>query len=793
MDEKSINTLELPAILESLSGYAGFSGSTDMAHDLRPTIDLIEAQARLQGTSEARNLLEVKPDLTIGGARDIRSTVAAADRGAVLEPTQLLDVKSTLLAARRFKSIFEEDHDLYPVLQAISGRIELHIDILDDISRTLDERGEVLDSASPELNKIRRELQVSRDRLLSKLQKIISDPKTTPMLQEPIITQRDGRYVIPLRAEFKGKFKSVVQDQSASGATLFVEPIQTVELNNGVRELELSERDEILRILKTLSELVGDAADSLSITVECLAEIDLALAKARYANELLAVQPVLYSPETRSPEEQPASKLNLIQARHPLLDPKDVVPIDLVLDNDIRVLVITGPNTGGKTVSLKTAGLLSLMASCGLHIPAEGGSELSLFDAVYADIGDEQSIEQSLSTFSSHISNIIRILEHATQQSLVLLDELGAGTDPQEGAALARAILDELLGRDVMTLIATHISSLKSYAHLTDNVRNASVEFDLDSLRPTYRLLIGLPGRSNALAIAGRLGMDPGILDDARNLVSEDDLVTDALLDDIYQQRDQARQTTQDLEETTEKVRLRAEELDVRLSDIDQERRELLLKARQEADEELAELRREIRKLRRRLTLAGQPLEAIESIAEEAKSVEDTFASKPIPEVDVREPRELSVALGDKVYLKSIESYGVVTSLSEAHAEVQVGRLRVRARLDELTAKAETKEPAIKKTKRAASTVTSLREPPPLELDLRGMPVDEALEVLDRRLDASYLAGMPYIRIVHGKGTGKLRTSIRAALKDNSYVASFAPGERGEGGDGVTVVRLRSN
>ena len=415
-------------------------------------------------------------------------------------------------------------------------------------------------SASERLAAIRREVRVVRERLLGKLQRLISDPKVIPVLQEPIITQRDGRFVIPLRAEFKGRIKSLIHDQSASGATLFVEPVGVVELNNQVRELELAERDEVRRILAELSHHVGEQLEFIVMTVEALAQLDLALAKARYAIELRASEPVLRPWETVNEGDHPGSTLRLLRARHPLLDPQTVVPVDLMLDASTYVVVITGPNTGGKTVTLKTAGLLTVMAQCGLHLPANSGSELTLFDAVYADIGDEQSIEQSLSTFSGHIAAIIHILARADARSLVLLDELGAGTDPQEGSALARAILLRLLKRKATTLVATHYPELKSFAQTTPGVRNASVEFDLETLRPTFHLTIGLPGRSNALAIAERLGLDGSLLEEARAMVDPQERRADLLLDELHRERDAARHERRQAEEAaTEAGTLRGE------------------------------------------------------------------------------------------------------------------------------------------------------------------------------------------------------------------------------------------
>ena len=794
MDTKDLQTLELSVVLDELANRAAFSASKELARSLMPSDDIEQVSRRLVETTEARLLLSIKTDLTIGGAHDIRSLAEAASRGSVLETSDLLDVKSTMIAARTMGRHLEKEEESYPGLSRIALDLHPAPGLIDRISKALDEHGEVVDGASDTLGEIRRDLRHAHDRLISKLQRLISNPKIIPILQEPIITQRDGRFVIPLRAEFKGRLKSVIHDQSASGATLFVEPLQVVEFNNKVRELELAERDEIRRILAELSSLVGEQSESIGITVDALARMDLAFAKARYAEILQANEPILRRFEPRSSGMHPGSTLKLIQARHPFLDPESVVPVDLILDPDTYILVITGPNTGGKTVTLKTAGLLVLMAECGLHIPAASGSELSLFDVIYADIGDEQSIEQSLSTFSAHISNIIRILAKAGDKSLVVLDELGAGTDPQEGAALAQALLQEFLDRRVTTIVATHFSALKIFAHNTTAVRNASVEFDVESLLPTYHLTIGLPGRSNALAIASRLGLDEKIIEDARSMVSPEELSADTLLNEIHKERDLARATRIEAEEEQEKGKQLQVELRRRIDEIETERQELRQQAREEALEELDAVREEIALLRRRLEVAGQSLDELDTVEDGLESLaEDVEESIAQPEPGL-EPPHRPIRLGDRVYLRTLDAEGVVTDLGESKAEVQIGRLRVRAGLNELSLHKKSEPEKKEKEKRLEATRISAQPStaPPLELHLRGQTVDEALDVLEQRLDAAYLAGMPFIRVVHGKGTGKLRQAIRAALRDNRYVASFESGSAREGGDGVTVIRMKS-
>ncbi|MGH2606215.1 MAG: endonuclease MutS2, partial [Anaerolineales bacterium] len=603
---------------------------------------------------------------------------------------------------------------------------------------------------------------------------------------------------------------------SASGATLFVEPIAVVELNNRVREIELEEKEEVRRILTELSARVGAQAEAITVTVEALAELDLALAKARYAEGLRAAEPLLVAaPSLRPPasgerpfdyaasrlrsgadsgerraesgQRKAAARMKLIRARHPLLDPATVVPIDLILDEDTRALVLTGPNTGGKTVSLKTAGLLALMAGCGLHLPVTSGSEVTLFRAVLADIGDEQSIEQSLSTFSSHIANIVRILEQADSGSLVLLDELGAGTDPQEGAALARAILDELLKREATTLVATHYPELKTYAHATLGARNASVEFDLETLRPTYRLTIGLPGRSNALAIAERLGLNRDLIESARSLLSPDDVRSEGLLEEIHRQREAAAAERVRAEAEQSRAEDLSRQLAVRLEAIDDERRRILEAAREEARLDLETLEEEMRSLRKQLAAAGQSLEALRQIEERVRVLAEARA-EPVARQVRAEAASGALRLGDRVHLPRLGSEGVLTEVGVSEVEVQIGRLRVRARPDEVVTVGRGESRPAAAEVHTGALMSSPRVG--LDLDLRGWTADEALAELDRRLDAAVRAGIPFLRIIHGKGTGKLRQAVRQALRSSPYVAAVEAVSEAEGGEGVTRARL---
>lgn len=810
MDAKTLSVLEYPKVLERLKTFCDFSASMELARSLAPTNSYELALARLAETAEARKLLSFQ-DLGIGGAHDIRPAADLAVRGGVLDPQQLLDVKSTLISSRELKKSLERKTEEYPRLSQIAAGLAESHGIVDAISRVLSERGEVLDSASPKLSTLRREIKIAHDRLMSRLQRYLTE--SANKLQEPIITQRDGRYVIPLRAEFKGQIKAIVHDQSSSGATLFVEPLPIVELNNQVRELQLQERDEERRILYELSAQIGEHRDEITYGVENLAMLDLIFAKAKYAEELRASAPMLHelpadghprAGKHQTPESKPEKRrwIRLLQARHPLLDPQTVVPIDVDPAPGTRAIVITGPNTGGKTVSLKTVGLLVLMAQSGLHVPAQSGSELPCFRAVYADIGDEQSIEQSLSTFSGHITNIIRILKEIDQRSLVIFDELGAGTDPQEGAALARAILNFLLETGCTTLVATHYPELKTFAHSTEGVVNASLEFDIKTLRPTYHLTIGLPGRSNALLIAQRLGLPQPIIESARGEINPDDLRADKLLDDIRKERNRTSRERQKLEKARDRLESQTKELEKRLEKIEDERREVLAKARAEGELEVAILKRNIDSLKSQLKKAKQPLDALKTIEEKIEEVEQKIEAPVERKSDARSAGSgQALRLGERVIVSTLNTEGIITALGESDAEVQIGSLRVRARLADLVrkgqeqpspdveekAKEERKPSPSEGSGRAALSGT---KSPGMELNLRGKLVEEGLEELDRYLERAYSSGLLFVRIVHGKGTGRLREAVRNALKSSPYVASFEEPKDNEGGAGVTVARM---
>lgn len=800
MHEKSLRTLDYFKILELIAAKCAFAPSKERALELRPVRDVEAAQRLLSLTREALQLVRQNPTLSIGGARDIRKSLHLARHEGVLEAQELLDVRATLIAARNLVRLLERHREEAPLLAEWVAQMPQPVGLIDAISAAISERGEILDSASPQLAAIRHELRIVHDRLLSKLQRMVADASLAPFLQEALVTQRDGRYVLPLRAEFKGRVPAIVHDQSSSGATLFIEPLAIVEQNNQYRQLQLEEEEEERRVLFRLSVLVGDHADELLRVVEGLAEVDVVFAKAAYALEIDAIQPQLHAltpPSSGKKHAQEAHQvvLRLIQARHPLLDRRTVVPIDVVLPPDVHALVITGPNTGGKTVTLKTVGLLCLMAQSGIFIPAAESSALSVFDQVFADIGDEQSIEQSLSTFSGHITNIIYILKHADSRSLVILDELGAGTDPQEGAALARAILTHLLQRNITTLVSTHHPELKAFAHATPGVINASVEFDLETLRPTYHLTIGLPGRSNALAIAQRLGLDEDILSMARQEINPQDLRVDQLLDEIHRQRDLARQARLQTEQMRQEVAKLRAELSQRLKHIEEERQNLLEEAREQALEELSQVRAEIAEMRRALLRMRQPLDEIQPLIQKASQLEKEVVREQAEAVSIPEvSQQTSLQPGMRVRLRAFRTPGVVSSVAGEEVEVLVGNLRLRTKLSDIetlnASEASAQSEEEQQVQRIAFS-TEGRPTPSMELDLRGKTAEEALRLLEDYLDAAFLAGMPFVRLIHGKGSGKLRQAVQAFLAEHAHVERFELGSPAEGGEGVTVAWLK--
>ena len=839
---KSLITLEYDKVIARLARHCYTDQGRQLALGLLPSSDYREVRQRQRLTAEARRLLELKPNASLDGVRDVGALVHQAGLGHAMEPAELLDVLSTLNVSHTIHESISKLRAYLPFLAEVAGRIGDFGELTAAISRAISDRGEVLDSASPVLAQLRRESRVAHDRLSSRLQQILNSGRSA--VQEPIITLRDGRYVIPVKSEMRSQLPGIVHDVSSSGATVFLEPLETVEMGNRWRELLAEEGREIARILRDLSARVGSLAPDISAAIEALAEIDLSLAKARLGEAMKAPELPHDGPEQAWLSHELGSLL-LLNARHPLIG-GNVVPITLWLGEGsptsslqpptsrateprtknpepsppgggeaptsnfqpptsnlqlptsgaFTVLLITGPNTGGKTVALKTAGLLALMAQAGLPLPAGADSRLPVFDAVYADVGDEQSIEQSLSTFSSHIGNIISILGRATDRSLVLLDELAAGTDPVEGAALAKAILSRLLEIGCLTVATTHHGELKAFAHVTPGAANASVEFDPETLSPTYRLQIGLPGQSNALAIAERLGMPLEILDAARAGIDPDRLAVESLIGDLYRERE-AAQTASAAQQTAARETERARaQITKELASLESNRNRLIERTREEMESELqqarARLREAVRDMQRaeRLTVFERAT-AVEAAQEQVAQVEEAVQKVQRRQRKPRRGPLPPIQPGDRIYLLDVPTPGEALSApdTEGELDVQLGSLRARINVKQVE-RVEKRDTEQETRDTGGYRVASPVSPVSPELDLRGLTVDEALLLIDQRLDEAARSGLGELRIIHGKGTGTLRRAVRDMLKRHALVRSHASAEPRKGGDGVTVVEL---
>jgi DNA mismatch repair protein MutS2 len=779
-DKRSQLVLEYPLVRERLAALAAFGPSRRLAEGLEPSSDPVIVERALDQTDEARALLSSRPDVGVGGAHDIGPQIGRARRGGRLDGGELLGILETLVVAGKMSDALRSERR--PLLHELSRQIKPLPQLRARLETSVDNSGELLDSASPALGGLRRAVRVAYERLRSRLEQLVHRSEMSAALQEPIITLRNGRYVVPVRADAKGKVKGIVHDSSGSGQTLFVEPLVAVELGNAWREAQLAVQAEEERILDELSALVGGNADALAETLDALATFDFWLARARLAGALDGVR-------ARTSSDQ---VVELLSARHPGLTGR-VVPIDIRLGGDYRALVITGPNTGGKTVALRTLGLLSLMHQSGLHVPAAEGSRLPVFREVFADIGDEQSIAQSLSTFSGHLRSIVRIVEEAGPGCLVLLDELGAGTDPTEGSALAQALLDYFLQAGALVAATTHYAELKAYAHNTDLARNASVEFDLDTLSPTYRLSIGLPGTSHAFQIAERLGLRSELVADARSRLSvaqqefEETLASikaaEATTADALARAAVAEQRARDARREAEEERAVAR----------RERERALVDARREADAALAEVRAEIaavRKLLAQEALSEPRLD--EAVARLEQRLAPLSTGDGAGTVGAGAESAEPVAVGSWVRAPGGWQGRVVEIDDGGRASVQTGDLRLTVPVGDLVT-----APAAPIAKQAVDILDAPRpvsrpapRAVPSSLDVRGARVDEALEMLDAYLDQAAVAGAQRLTLIHGFGSGALRDSLRAALSKHPLVKKWRPGERGEGGDGATVIEL---
>lgn len=794
MNEKVLHTLEYNKILDQLTEYAFSADARSRCQKLRPITDRAQIEQLQQQTSDALSRLFKYGSLSFSGVTDIRDSLKRLEIGGALSAIELLRVCSLLESAKRAKAFArsQEDNDQPDdSLTGLFAGIEPLTPLCDEIRRCILSEDEIADDASSTLHSIRRSMRGMNDKIRTQMNSMINNTTTRSYLQDTVITMRDGRYCLPVKAEAKSLVPGMIHDQSSTGSTLFIEPMAVVNLNNEYKELQLREQEEIEVILAGLSNLTASYATQLLADYELLTELDFIFARAAFAQTYNGVAP-LFNDDGR---------IHIRKGRHPLLDPKKVVPIDVRLGEDFRLLIVTGPNTGGKTVSLKTVGLLTLMGQSGLHIPASERSELGIFDEVFADIGDEQSIEQSLSTFSSHMVNIIRILEQVNDRSLVLFDELCAGTDPTEGAALAISILSKLHLYGARIMATTHYSELKVYALSTPGVENACCEFDVATLSPTYRLLIGIPGKSNAFAISEKLGLPTDLITDAKGRISKSEGDFEDLIADLEKSRStiereqlEINQYKAEIESLKEKLEQKQERLDSSRDKILREANEQAYSILKEAKDVADETIRNFNKYGK----AGAPVSEMEKERTKLRGKMDKAAQKmseqkkaSVPNHNV--PKKLRI--GDSVKVISMNLKGTVHSLPNARGDlyVQMGILRSLVNINDLILLEEDAAPGTKKFQKTSAGKIKMSKSASVstEINLIGKTTDEAIPLLDKYLDDAYLAHLPSVRIVHGKGTGALRNAVQAHLKRLKYVKSFHLGEFGEGDAGVTIAEFK--
>ena len=786
MEKESYKVLEYEKIREMLAARAGSSLGKERARSLQPSTDYAEVEEQLEQTAEAVRIHAVTSP-PFGGIHDLRPLLKKIHMGAVLTLEELVDIRSTLYAMRSVKEFFKGLEIEAPTLKEWAHGIEILGQLERRLENTLDEHGSLRDDASVELRRLRTEIQTTQNRIKERVGAALRAPENQKYFQEAIVTLRDERYVIPVKAEYRRFFPGIVHDQSATGATLFVEPMAIVELNNDVKQLVLSEQHEVERILRDLSQQIGGQQDILQENLSVLADFDFTFAKAKLAEDMDAQQPVMNR----------EGRAHLRQARHPLIPRDRVVPIDIELGDAYTMLLITGPNTGGKTVSMKTFGLLVLMAQSGCFLPTAPDSTLPVYQNIYADIGDEQSIEQSLSTFSAHMTHIVDILSKVEADDLVLVDELGAGTDPEEGAALAMAILERLLAVKAATVATTHYSELKTFAYTREGIENACVEFDVKSLRPTYRLLIGIPGASNAFAISRRLGLSEAIILRAQQLVKEDHAQFEHVVNELEQEKLVYEQHNAELAERQQRVTRLEQKVEAAKEDLSKRKGELIRKAREQSAALVRRTRREaediIDSLKKQYD--DQGIHARQQAIQEARKRLEEASSAARPgimgqkhlgqKVDAKK-----LMVGDVVYLPKLDQKGTVVEISGREVTVQLGSLRTtqKAASCRFLSHAE-------KEKSAKSNATGgfLRKTAHVsrEIDIRGLMVNEAEVVVGKFIDDAQMAGLTQILVIHGKGTGALRKGIHEYLKRHRSVDHFAFADLDEGGSGATVVFLK--
>lgn len=794
MNEKVLKTLEYNKIIEQLVELAQSRLGKDICSNLLPMQTKAEIETAQTETSDALKRLLQKGSLSFSGIKDIRPSLMRLEVGSSLNASELLQISSLLNATLRVKSYGrgdanEETTSTDSLFESFTN-LEPLSPLNNEIKRCILSEEDIADDASPNLHHIRRSIKNTNNRVHEQLNSIVNSQTTQSMLQENIVTMRNGRYCLPIKSEYKNHFNGMVHDQSSSGSTLFVEPMAIVKLNNELRQLAIEEQEEIEKILANLSNETASFTEELKLNLELLTQLDFAFAKASLSKKFKASEPIFNT----------NGYINIKKGRHPLIDAKKVVPIDIYLGKDYHLLIVTGPNTGGKTVSLKTVGLFTLMGQAGLHIPAFDDSELSVFKEVYADIGDEQSIEQSLSTFSSHMVNTVSILEKATEESLVLFDELGAGTDPTEGAALATSILSYLHKKDIRTMATTHYSELKIFALSTKGVENACCEFDVQTLRPTYRLLIGIPGKSNAFAISSKLGLPDYIIDEAKELIgsqdkSFEDVISDLEASRITIEKEEAQILTykSEIEQLKRRLEEKNEKLDNAkdriLRNANEEAREIIQQAKDFADESI----RKYNKWVKNGSMTREMEQERSALRGKLTEKEEKLALKKKNSHKIHKASEFR--LGDSVHVNSLNLKGTVSSLPNEKGDlfVQMGILRSQVNISDLTL-IEEPDIVISNKKYSSKSRINLSKSASIrpDINLIGKTVDEAIPLLDKYLDDAYLSHLPQVTVIHGRGTGALKKAVHNHLKKMNYVKSFRIGAFGEGDQGVTIVEFKN-
>ncbi|MBQ1914015.1 MAG: endonuclease MutS2 [Selenomonadaceae bacterium] len=789
MEKDALKVLEYDKIREMLEERAGSALGKEKARGLSPSSDFSEVSQWMAETEEAVRIYAASAP-PLGGIRDIRPLLKKVGMGAVLGTDEIVDVMSTMYAMRNVKRFFKEMETEAPMLKQWAHSIEILGQLERNLENAIDEHGVLRDDASVELRRIRREMRTAQNRIKERIHGVLHSQEYQKLFQEAIITVRDERYVIPIKQEYRSQFPGIVHDQSASGSTLFIEPMAIVELNNDVKQLALAEHQEVQRILRSLSAQIGKQGDILLENTGILGDIDFVFAKARLARDMHGTLPLLNT----------EGRTRLNKARHPLIPADRVVPIDIALGADYRMLLVTGPNTGGKTVSMKTLGLLVLMAQSGCYIPAASDSEVSVYHDIYADIGDEQSIEQSLSTFSSHMTHIIDILDKVEAEDLLLLDELGAGTDPEEGAALATAILERLLEMGASTIATTHYSALKSFAYTQPGIENACVEFDIGTLRPTYRLLIGIPGASNAFAISKRLGLPDSLVLRAKQLVKADHAQFEHVINELENEKMMYEQRNADILERQQRVTAMEQKLTTMKAELSKQKGDIIRKAKEQSAAMVRRTRRESEEIIKALKeqFDDQGVKKRQQAMQEARERLNDAADRAHPGIMAQKGVGKRIDLkalepGDIVYVTKLDQRGTVLSVRGKELEVQIGSLKtvIGASACRFVGKAPKEEKTATEKSRQAGMSLQKTATIQREIDVRGLMVNEAEMVVGKFLDDAVMAGLGQVLIIHGKGTGALRKGLQDYLKHHRNVLRYAFADITEGGTGATVVDLK--